>query len=116
MATYKSLEELKGNILVRGTPIYFDETKYVVHDHYLSCHNGANDWIFNRLGVDKLRFCTEAYGYEPRNNGGSSGWPELPFIDYEALTRVAIAIYEALEPKTPMEQVAAWVGEVRGET
>ena len=64
---------------------------YTVQDNYLDFNEGwgDNDTILVKLGLDSEDFVTKCYGYEPF--GGD--WPCYRSNDYEAATRVALAVF-----------------------
>ncbi len=95
-----------GVVLKRGDHVEFqhkgDILTYVVDWGYLNNMGfGANDEIFDRIGVPAIKFCRKAYGYEP--TGGD--WPTANHEDYPALTRAANAIYDALKEQTPLKNM-----------
>ena len=99
MAVYKNLESLSGKILEPGDQLVFLGIRYIVvrnaFVYYL--HDHKNDTIFFTLGIkDKHEFCTEYYGYEPdlRNSHVEFHFPLAMDHDYDALTRVAIALFK----------------------
>ena len=51
----------------------------------------SNDYIFRYLEVDKMKFCSQAYGYRAYDGG----CPECNRHDYLALTRLVKAIFDA---------------------
>lgn len=66
--------------------------KHHVTDRRLAYFDGRDSAIFDKLGVDKVSFCREAFGYEPM---------PLCFLepregDMDALTRLANAIFDKL--------------------
>jgi hypothetical protein len=118
MATYTCLEELEGCTLAVGDTVIFPGSMFVgkeidtytVHSTHLSHIHGANSSIFRRLGLDKYRFCSEAYGYYVH----TGAWPSFMSRDYEAATRVVLALYRVLQPQ-PLQRIENWVAEVREE-
>lgn len=73
---------------------------YLVDGFSLSLCSGEvdNDRIFDLLEIkDKKEFCKEAYGYDPLWH---YGFPRPKSGDYEALTRVTIALMERSEHPT----------------
>jgi hypothetical protein len=61
--------------------------------YYFNNTCGNNETIFNVLGVDKHRFCSEAYGYEAY----AGGWPEWRKGDNEAPIKIVKAIREKIK-------------------
>ena len=63
---------------------------YTVYSNHL-CIKGAgyNNQIFKDLGLDKFKFCSDCYGYNPYRGD----WPESENGDYAALTRVVEALF-----------------------
>lgn len=66
---------------------------YTVHDYFLCCNGRENAAIFNDLGLDKRSLSLEHYGYDLE----CGDWPCSNNGDYEALTRLVIALYEKIE-------------------
>ena len=63
---------------------------YIVYPKHLSIKNlEYNDQIFKDLKLDKYKFFSNCYGYEP----GVGSWPESKDRDYLALTRVVEALF-----------------------
>ena len=63
---------------------------YTVYSQFLcSRSSDYNDQIFKDLKLDKFKFCSDCYGYEP----GRGDWPESKNRDYAALTRVVEALF-----------------------
>lgn len=77
-----------------GDKIKFGDRTYEVEiDHLSNISGGANVAILHDLGVeDEHAFCSEHYGYR----APSGGWPECKDRDYEALARVAVAVFALL--------------------
>lgn len=67
-----------------------DTFDYTVFRTYLECDGKHNDIIFDKLSIDKTKFCEKHYGYESENGN----WPECEKDDFEALTRVVTALHE----------------------
>ena len=63
---------------------------YTVYSQHL-CIKGAgyNNQIFKDLGLDKFKFCSDCYGYNPDRGD----WPESENGDYAALTRAVEALF-----------------------
>ncbi|MFA6354873.1 MAG: hypothetical protein WCW65_00395 [Candidatus Paceibacterota bacterium] len=99
MAVYRSLDKLEGKILDRGDFVVFGDIRYQVLKNCLICYlnDKDNDKIFWTLGIGSYKYevCTEHYGYEA---GGShlipGQFPTCKENDYEALTRIAIALFK----------------------
>ena len=63
---------------------------YIVYPKHLSIKNlEYNDQIFKDLKLDKYKFFSNCYGYEP----GVGSWPESKNGDYFALTKVVVALF-----------------------
>ena len=64
---------------------------YTVYPKHLSIKNLEynNDQIFKDLKLDKYKFFSNCYGYEP----GVGSWPESKNEDYFALTKVVEALF-----------------------
>jgi len=77
------------------TEVYFtlDDVIYVyqLESTYYN-RAGANDAIFEWLGVNKYDFCSKAYGYEAR----SGDWPTWKHGDKKAPIKIIKAIREAI--------------------
>ena len=102
MKTYTSAKELRGNILQRGDIVIFptlaDPLVYEVWDSYLNTDDDGrnNDSIFDYFQLDCYDFCEIFYGYYPSRGT----WPEVKNEDYEALTRVVLALLEVFNAKS----------------
>ena len=102
---YKSISYIK-----LGDEIKFDVGGKVINYKVCSCFleetSYNNSLIFSKLGLDKVSFCTTAYGYQAA--GGS--FPECRSYDLAALHRVMNALFSRIrgiasvptdvEPKT----------------
>lgn len=63
---------------------------YTVYPEHLCIKNlEYNDQIFKDLKLDKYKFFSNCYGYEP----GVGSWPESKNGDYFALTKVVVALF-----------------------
>ena len=70
---------------------------YIVYSQYLCIKNSDyNSQIFTDLKLDKFKFCSDYYGYEP----GRGDWPESKYEDYTALTRVVEALFSYCDKVT----------------
>lgn len=95
--TYRSYNELEGNTLKYYDTLYFGSLEYKVFSANLGGINIPNNKIFDHLGInDKTEFCTKAYGYIA---DGTKYFPECKEKDFNALTRVALALYKEFEAK-----------------
>jgi len=97
MAIYKKYSELKDKTLKKDDEVLFtlkDHTvlRYSVKREYLNNTGGLNSDIFRKLGLNKNKFCKKHYGYSPK--GGN--WPQYRIYDYEAATRVVLALYKEI--------------------
>lgn len=98
---FKSYQDLSGKILSFGDILEFNVKGaiyvYEVHRNYLNYINKTTTddaIIFSRLGIiDKRAFCSQAYGYESYQGC----FPECEIKHYEALTRVALALFKECE-------------------
>ena len=100
MAVYKSSEELEGKKLSYGDSIVFIIDKhtinYVVVSNHLKSKSFDNDKIFKLLFIeDKYKFAKYHYGYDVRDEI----FPQCHYGDYEALTRITIALFKMCEEK-----------------
>jgi hypothetical protein len=97
---FESYKDLKGCTLKEGDILIFRKLDhptltYKVMANYLAC-GVMNSQVFKLAGIpydDRYEFCSEAYGYSAK--GGD--FPVCKHDDYEALTRVALALFEAIE-------------------
>ena len=63
---------------------------YTVCTEYLSIQGSfRNDKIFKDLGLNKINFCSDCYGYNPYDGD----WPESRSGDFAALTRLVEALF-----------------------
>ena len=63
---------------------------YIVYSQYLCIKNSDYNYqIFRDLKLDKFKFCSDYYGYEP----GRGDWPESNYEDFAALTRLVEALF-----------------------
>ena len=75
---------------------------YTVYSQYLcSRSSDYNDQIFKDLKLDKFKFCSDCYGYEP----GRGDWPESKNEDYAALTRIVEALFSYCDEVTVNNEV-----------
>ena len=97
---YTSSVDLENNILLEHDEVVFTfpdggSLTYKVGISYLSCIGGTNCAVFDRLGLNKVEFCTELYGYQAYDGD----WPGSLGDDYGALKRVVMALYKIIEEK-----------------
>ena len=83
------MEQLKGGQII----IFHIKNKiydYAVTSRFL-CSRGPypNDQIFKDLGLNKINFCSDCYGYDPYDGD----WPESKLNDFTALTRAVEALF-----------------------
>lgn len=105
--TYRSFEELNGKTLQHADVVYFGNIKYKVVKNYLDHASESNDYIFKKLGIDRLHTIALARDiYAPLTVQPGSMWP-APYTGYsprhehmEALTRLVLAVYTLLDPDT----------------
>lgn len=100
MAIYKTSRGLINKTLSFDDtlifPIKVDSRfiSYRVNSDHLEAKSYGNDKIFELLGIkDKRAFAAECYGYESH----SGLFPYSRHEDYEALTRIAIALFKLCE-------------------
>lgn len=100
MAIYKTSRGLINKTLSFDDtlifPIKVDSRfiSYRVNSDHLEAKSYGNDKIFELLGIkDKRTFVAECYGYESH----SGLFPYSRHEDYEALTRIAIALFKLCE-------------------
>ena len=75
---------------------------YTVYSQHLCIKgSGYNDQIFTDLKLDKFKFCSDCYGYEP----GKGDWPESKNRDYTALTRVVEALFPYCNEVTVNDEI-----------
>ena len=74
--------------------------KYRLGNNCLYIKSYSNDYIFEKLGLDKRKLAEECYGYKPLRDGA---WPIAIHSDYTALTRLVKKLYEIIEEKYPVE-------------
>lgn len=89
---YKSISYIK-----LGDEIKFDVSGEIINYKVCSCFleeasSYNNSLIFRKLGLDKVPFCTTAYGYQAA--GGS--FPECKSYDLVALHRVMNALFSRI--------------------
>lgn len=106
MSTYKLSKELEGKTLSENDVLIFKTRKleltYKVNYNHLGNICGNNDQIFNALQiVDKRKFVSDCYGYE----AAERIFPSCLDYDYDALTRVAIALFKCCEEQNTKENV-----------
>lgn len=100
MATYSSYAELHGRTLAYDDRVIFtvkgESLVYSVRNSWLNHDSGINSEIFTKLGLSKESFCEKAYNYVPI--GGD--WPYSKDSDYEAATRLVLALFSHIEGRT----------------
>ena len=75
---------------------------YTVYSQHLCIRgSGYNDQIFKDLKLDKFKFCSDCYGYEP----GKGDWPESKNGDYTALTKVVEALFPYCNEVTVNDEI-----------
>lgn len=100
---YKNSEELKGNTLKYGDIIIFNINNkifnYTCHHSYLGEEYMKNNLVFKELQIiNESSYITKHYGYNTvYNNNLHNYWPVCNNYDYEALTRLVIALFELCE-------------------
>lgn len=111
MATYKSSKELEGKILKKNDYLEFcvkkETLRYRVHPKLLVYENGMNNEIFSILGIEDRFEYTKEYYREAAEFECYQSFPECIEGSYEALTRLAIALFkdcEKLQEETKSEK------------
>ena len=109
-SNYKELLIDKGSLIKYHQNITFTyediDYLYYTMDDFLVCVNEPlNSAIFTALGLDKMKFCEKHYGYKPMYGD----FPIFIDKDYDALTRLVIALFEEIESLTgsPKEEISA---------
>lgn len=103
MATYTSFAELNGKTLAYDDDVIFKVSTRILRYKVASNHlriNGRidNSLIFSRLKIKhKYSFCDKFYGYP---SGRDGLFPESNGYDFEALTRVTLALFCLIEDGT----------------
>lgn len=97
MKKYRFFKELEGKTLEYGDMLSIANIIHIVQsDHLINLQGCGNDYVFTLLDVtSKEQFCQEHYGYLIR--GMSDNFPSSKPDDYEALTRVSIALMKVSE-------------------
>lgn len=94
MANYKRSEDLIDKTVDFCDLVILGKRLHQVMDSYLKnldvCNNSE---VFETLNLDKFTFCEEHYGYPPLN----TDFPKSKKEDYEALTRLVIALMKLSE-------------------
>ena len=83
------MEQLKKGQKVIFTIKDTDYIYTVCTEYLIIQEQSRNDKIFEDLGLNKIKFCSDCYGYD--QNGGD--WPESKFGDFAALTRLVEALF-----------------------
>lgn len=96
MTEYRTYAELEGHTLNEYDRLHLLTEKFIVRSTYLSGDGCENDKIFKLLGLDKYKFCRECYGYDEKDGQ----CPECHSEDYQALTRLALAIFAKIEGRS----------------
>lgn len=98
MKKYRFSKELEDNTLEYGDMLVIANIIYFVQENHLVNLQGCyNDYVFDLLKIkNKRQFCEKHYGYKIKRDGS---FPSSEPGDYEALTRVAIALMKASEEK-----------------
>jgi len=99
MAKYHFSKELEGKTLECGDMLMMGSIIHLVgENHLLNLEGCGNGFIFYLLDIkDKEEFCEGFYGYQIERE--DDGFPSSKNADYEALTRVAIALMKTSEEK-----------------
>ena len=88
--------------------------EYIVEDTYLrNASVGWNDKIFDLLNIKYSKtFCEEYYGY----NSGHGLWPCYKRGDYEAATKVVVALFDMIAgvPDNSIKKItlSSWNGTI----
>lgn len=108
MTVYRSYSELEGKTLEYGDKLVFQHNKVILsydvkNGFLLYPINGENDKIFHLLNLEKridiIKFAKSAYGYKSE----SGLFPQCLTNDYEALTRIALALFKLCEQNQAVE-------------
>jgi hypothetical protein len=100
MAEFRTLKDFKPDVIVGfNDRVYIEEICYVVGLFTLSRREAkSDDKIFKILNIeDKEEFCKNHYHYRP--DLSLQGFPHYRSGDYEAATRVIIALMLLSEKK-----------------
>jgi hypothetical protein len=102
MTTYKSYKDLHSKTLENNDTIVFvaggRKLRYHVRNSYLNSCEG-NDYIFRILSIDKRPFCRRHYKYNPKPG---TTFPSCNNYDYEALTKVTLALLKRCDNYVPV--------------
>lgn len=99
--TYRSSHELEGKTLCLGDKVILLDIEHSVQKKFLNIEYKSNYEVFKRLGIKDYRsFCSQHYGYDAERGD----WPECQENDYEALTRVVMALFKIIEGKEIKEK------------
>jgi hypothetical protein len=105
LTNYKIILGDKGYILNYGDYITFDihniKYEYIVRKTHLTGISIGSDIIFDKLYIDKYDFCERYYKYKP--NPGV--FPECIYNDYEALTRLSVALFNMCAIKCNLSSI-----------
>lgn len=116
MATYKSSRELEGKILKKDDHLEFRVKEktliYRVLPRFLMREDAIHEQIFYILGIkDRFQYAKKYY-QEAADFKDYQSFPECVTDSYEALTRLAIALFkdceklqEGAEPEKPLESI-----------
>lgn len=101
MATYKSSKELEGKILKGGDCLEFcvkgEILVYRVYSRFLIYDDGLNSQIFQMLGIEDRFQYAKKYYQEAADFEDYQSFPGCKPNSYEALTRLAIALFKDCE-------------------
>ncbi len=98
MAKFCSLEDFSSGVILNlNDDVYLEDIHYIVGLFSLNRHEASNpDKIFKILKIEnKEKFCEACYGYKP--DLSLHGFPHYKTGDYEAATRVVIALMKLSE-------------------
>ena len=90
------MEQLKEGQEVIFTIKDTDYIYTVCTEYLIIQEQSRNDKIFEDLGLNKIKFCSDCYGYD--QNGGD--WPESKYNDFAALTRAVESLFHYCDKVT----------------
>ena len=103
MTIYTNAKQLEGKTLEWGDRVKFtfndgiELTYEVSHTFLNNVDRCDNSLVFRKLGMttnkEKYAFASKIYGYET----DTGMWPETEEDDFEALTKLVIALYELID-------------------
>lgn len=102
---YKHENEIVGNVNV-GDYLYFtlngQDISAMVDNEVISFNLSSNDAIFTKLGLDKMAYCKEIYGYTPIDG---YSFPRFKYDDMTAATKLIKALFKECAASNMMTSV-----------